>query len=63
MSDLLERLRRVEGGGLTQETQYYRNPDGPEAADEIDRLRERITDLEAALHYTDLARLKATREQ
>ena len=42
MSDLLERLRQIDGwdydnGGKVVET-YYRNPDGPDAADEIERL-------------------------
>jgi hypothetical protein len=38
-SDLLERLRKVEGKGSTH---WYRNPDGPEAAAEIERLRGRL---------------------
>jgi len=46
VSDLLERLRKVEHGptrlpGLT--TNWYRNPDGPEAADEIERLQRACT--------------------
>ena len=46
MSDLLERLRRVENGDGTGNhvTHWYRNPDGPEAAAEIARLR--LTDAE-----------------
>lgn len=41
MTDLLERLLQVEG----RTTQYYRNPDGPEAADEIKQLRAEVADL------------------
>jgi hypothetical protein len=40
MSDLLERLRTVEG----KTTKWYRNPDGPEAADEIERLRAELSE-------------------
>jgi len=36
---LLERLRQVCG----DTTRYYVNPDGPEAADEIERLREALS--------------------
>ena len=55
MSDLLERLRKVEcsysqgwnpeGGIMTWEitSNWHRNPDGPEAADEIERLRELLS--------------------
>jgi hypothetical protein len=48
MSDLIERLRAVEYGpsrtpGVT--TTWQRNPDGPEAADEIDRLTRELTDI------------------
>jgi hypothetical protein len=40
MSDLVERLRTVESSGTRQPTtNWYRNPDGVEAADEIERLR------------------------
>jgi hypothetical protein len=44
MSDLLERLRKVEhgdrwGSDIDHVTNWYRNPDGPEAADEIERLQ------------------------
>lgn len=41
--DLLTRLRQVEG----ETTHYYRNPEGPEAADEIERLRARVAKLES----------------
>jgi len=38
--DLLARLRKVESGdGIDSVTNWYRNPDGSEAADEITRLR------------------------
>jgi len=36
--DIVERLRFV--GGIEGTTRWYINPDGPEAADEIERLRE-----------------------
>jgi hypothetical protein len=39
MSDLVERLRTVESSGTRQPTtNWYRNPDGVEAADAIERL-------------------------
>ena len=38
---LIERLRQVCG----DTTRYYVNPDGPEAADEIERLREALNGL------------------
>jgi hypothetical protein len=34
MTDIVERLRKIEGSAS-----WYRNPDGLEAADEIERLR------------------------
>ena len=37
--DLLARLRKVEPDAPGERTRWYRNPDGPEAADEIERLR------------------------
>jgi DNA-directed RNA polymerase subunit RPC12/RpoP len=36
--DIVERLRSV--GGIEGTTRWYINPDGPEAADEIEKLRE-----------------------
>lgn len=39
MTDLLERLRKVEPDKPGIRTRWHRNPDGPEAADEIERLR------------------------
>jgi len=51
MSDIVERLRKVESGdkwdpgdGL-HVTHWYRNPDGPEAADLIERQRAVIEEL------------------
>ena len=38
--DIVERLRSV--GGLEGTTRWYINPDGPEAADEIERLRAEV---------------------
>ena len=47
---LLERLRKVEPeGGDENRTRWYRNPDGPEAANEIEWLQARVRELEAAL--------------
>ena len=47
---LLERLRKVEPeGGDENRTRWYRNPDGPEAAAEVERLQARERDLEAAV--------------
>lgn len=54
MSDLLKRLRMVESGDKwdsgdgSHVTNWYRNPDGPEAADEIEKLR---AVAEAALEF------------
>ena len=49
MSDIVDRLRKVESsyrsGSDVHVTNWYRNPDGPEAADEIERLQ---ADLEEA---------------
>jgi hypothetical protein len=39
MSDLIERLRAVEGRDAPGSTRWHRNPDGPEAAGLIERLR------------------------
>lgn len=48
--DLLERLRKIEpAGGDEGTTRYFRNPDGPEAADEIESQAARIAVLERAL--------------
>jgi len=41
MTDIVERLRSV--GGIEGTGQWYINPDGPEAADEIARLRAALT--------------------
>ena len=38
--DIVERLRSV--GGIEGTTRWYINPDGPEAANEIERLREAL---------------------
>ena len=68
MSDLIERLRAVDGDGDMGESHLQRwwlvNPDGPEAAKEIERLQARVRELEAdprmALTYDDLARFAAS---
>ena len=56
--DLLARLRRVEGTGTTQ---HYRNPEGPEAAAEIEGLQElrRAAETYLAGWYQDRHRAKA----
>ncbi len=38
MDDIAERLRKVEPDAPGERTRWYRNPDGPEAADRIDAL-------------------------
>ena len=43
--DLLERLRKVEPDLPGDRTRWYRNPDGHEAAAEIERLREALQEL------------------
>jgi len=43
--DLIERLERVEGGA--EGTRWYRNPDGPEAVEEIEILRVRAEKAES----------------
>lgn len=59
MSDLLERLRRVENGDGTGDhvSHWYRNPDGPEAAAEIERLREQLATQETAILSKSLLEL------
>jgi hypothetical protein len=42
MTDLLERLQKVEPDLPGDRTRWYRNPDGHEAAAEIERLREAL---------------------
>ena len=71
MTDLLDRLRRVENGDGKGDhvSHWYRNPDGPEAAAEIERLQRSATDwrLEADVHrkraaaaVAEIARLRLT---
>jgi len=38
MTDLVKRLRKVEPDAPGERTRWYRNPDGPEAADRIETL-------------------------
>lgn len=55
MSDLIERLHKVESAyGVEGETvtNCFRNPDGPEAADEIERLRDALQRCAAYLDYS-----------
>jgi hypothetical protein len=51
--DLLKRLRKVEPDGEGERTRWYRNPDGPEAADEIERLREALKEAVYLLNPTE----------
>jgi hypothetical protein len=56
MSDLIERLNRVESsaplysGDMRPTTNWFRNPDGPEAAAEIFRLTAEVARLREALN-------------
>ena len=52
MTDIVERLRKVESGPTRHPgvaTNWHRNPDGPEAADEIERLRARLAEAETQM--------------
>ena len=40
--DIVKRLRKVDPDKEGERTRWYRNPDGPEAADEIERLRKAL---------------------
>lgn len=51
MIDIATRLRKVEPDAPGERTRWYRNPDGPEAADEIERLRADNDRLREALEY------------
>ena len=42
--DLVKRLRKVEPDAPGERTRWYRNPDGPEAADRIEMLERAIKD-------------------
>ena len=53
MDDIVERLRKVEPDAPGERTRWLRNPDGPEAADEIERLREALR-YYAKNHYPDI---------
>ena len=43
--DLVKRLRKVEPDTPGERTRWYRNPDGPEAANEIEYLKRIIANL------------------
>ena len=49
--DLLQRLRKVEPDGEGERTRWYRNPDGLEAATEIERLRQKHKDMVSKLKW------------
>ena len=56
MDDLAERLRKVEPDAPGERTRWYRNPDGPEAADRIDALEAENKALREGLEfYSDKA--------
>lgn len=42
MTDIVERLRIIEPDAPGSKSHCFRNPDGPEAADEIEQLREAL---------------------
>ena len=47
-SDIVERLRAESFGADGKSYPHYINPDGPEAADEIERLRAEVAKFAAA---------------
>jgi hypothetical protein len=56
MTDIVERLMRQIETGPDVEDIVFINPDGPEAADEIERLRKALSaNIAAALHIADVA--------
>ncbi len=60
-NNLIARLRKVEPDTPGERTRWYRNPDGPEAADEIERLR--ITDEEREAIGVAIQCVEASRAQ
>ena len=50
--DLKQRLCKFEGGDKYGSTVWYRNPDGPEAADRIEKLEAALDD---AMQYVSRA--------
>lgn len=51
MSDLVKRLRKVEPDAPGERTRWYRNPDGPEAADRIEQLETAFGELMKAWEF------------
>jgi hypothetical protein len=52
--DLIARLRAVENGGSANSvTHWYRNPDGPEAAERIEQLEAEVAKLYRLLTVRD----------
>ena len=45
MTDIVERLRIIEPDAPGSKSHCFRNPDGPEAADEIERLRKSLREI------------------
>jgi len=43
--DLVKRLRKVEPDAPGERTRWYRNPDGPEAADRIEQLEAALLEI------------------
>ena len=52
--DLVKRLRKVEPDAPGERTRWYRNPDGPEAADRIEALEQALHEIASNnfLHLT-----------
>lgn len=50
--DIIERLRKVDPDKEGERTRWYRNPDGPEAANEIESLRDQNAELVDTLKKT-----------
>lgn len=51
--DLVARLRKVDPDTPGERTRWYRNPDGHEAADRIERLETALRKINARLNDTD----------
>ena len=51
--DLVKRLRKVEPDAPGERTRWYRNPDGPEAADRIEQLEAMLETVMRSAGYPD----------
>ena len=52
--DLVKRLRKVEPDAPGERTRWYRNPDGPEAADRIEQLEAALREIADQIEKYDL---------